>query len=75
MPGNHDLLRTVEVSRGDNFALCRTTQNLFQLLFRQLQKGGHSACSRRNGFLHIPAAISYQTNCVGKGQGPGCHQR
>ena len=46
-------------------ALC---QNLVQPAGRQLEQRRHRALSRRNGFLHVAAALAHQTHRIGKSQ-------
>jgi hypothetical protein len=75
VPGNDHLVRRVEIRCADHLALRGFSEDRIELAFRQFEDGGHGAHARRNGLLHVAAAVAHQADGVAELQALRRHQR
>ncbi len=57
--GDHNLVRRIQIGRGDDFALSGVRENFLQASGRKPEDRGHRPLSRGDGFLHKPAAFPH----------------
>ena len=71
IPGDHDLLRRIDICGFTNLPLSSITANIGNFVRFHSQDCCHGTNPNRDGFLHVLAAIAHSANRIGKAESAG----